>query len=187
MSSAQSDDPLEAAAPQPDAPPAAEPDALEAELTSARQEAASARDQFLRAVADLENFRKRSLREKDETRHAAAGRVLQDFLPVWDNLALALDAARQPKVDLKTLVSGVDMVLQQFKSALNAHGMAEINPVGQKFDPHQQEAISHEPSATVPAEHVLKVIRSGFLLNGRLLRPASVVVSSGPAQGAASS
>jgi len=70
-------------------------------------------------------------------------------------------------------------VQQQLKSALANHGLKEINPLGQPFDPHQQEAISHQPSQKVKAEHVLTVVRTGYTLNGRLLRPASVVVSSG--------
>jgi molecular chaperone GrpE len=98
-----------------------------------------------------------------------------------DNLALGLTAAKQPNADLKTLTGGVDMVLTQLKSALGNHGLKEINPVGVAFDPHQHEALSHAPSADVKEEHVLTVIRTGYSLNGRLLRPASVVVSSGPA------
>ena len=74
------------------------------------------------------------------------------------------------------------MVLAQLKTALANHGLKEINPLGQPFDPHQHEAISHEPSRDVQEEHVLSVVRTGYSLNGRLLRPASVVVSSGPAK-----
>jgi molecular chaperone GrpE len=72
------------------------------------------------------------------------------------------------------------MVLAQFKAALAKHGLKEINPVGQPFDPHQHESISHQPSNEVKEEHVLTVVRTGYSLNGRLLRAASVVVSSGP-------
>ena len=78
------------------------------------------------------------------------------------------------------------LLLAQLKAALAGHGLKEINPAGQAFDPHQHEAISHQPDAKVPEEHVLHVVRTGFSLNGRLLRPASVVVSSGPAKPAAS-
>jgi molecular chaperone GrpE len=73
-------------------------------------------------------------------------------------------------------------VLAQLRSALAGHGLKEINPVGQPFDPHQHEAISYLPSADTKAEHVLTVVRTGYSLNGRLLRPASVVVSSGAAK-----
>ncbi|MGH7995766.1 MAG: nucleotide exchange factor GrpE [Opitutaceae bacterium] len=155
-------------------------DAIDEQLQAAKAEAAAAHDRYLRAMADLENYRRRSMREREEIRTGAAARVLQDILPIWDNLGLGLAAARQPNADLKTLVGGMDLVLQQLKAALAAHGLAEFSPVGVPFDPHQHEAISHQPSPTVAAEHVVSVVRSGFNLNGRLLRPASVVVSSGP-------
>ena len=151
-------------------------------LAAARAEAAAGQDRYLRAVADLENFRRRTVREKEELRLFAASRVLEDLLPALDNLALGLNATKQPGADLTTLAGGVEMVLAQMKSALASHGLKEINPAGQLFDPHQHEAISHLPSPDVKEEHVLNVVRTGYSLNGRLLRPASVVVSSGPAK-----
>lgn len=161
-----------------DSPPPAEGD-LAAQLATAKKDSAEAHDRYLRAVADLENSRRRSVREKEELRLFAGSRILEDLLPVIDNLALGLNATRQPNADLKTLTGGVELVLQQLKAALASHGLVEINPENLPFDPHQHEAISHEPSAKVPAEHVLKVVRPGYSLNGRLLRPAAVVVSSG--------
>jgi molecular chaperone GrpE len=161
--------------------PAALPETdLAAELAVAKAEAATNYDKFMRAVADLENFRRRTVREKDDLRQLATGRVLEDLLPVVDNLSLGLAAAKQPNADLKTLTGGIDMVLAQLRSALANHGLKEINPAGQPFDPHQHESISHQPSAEVKEEHVLTVVRTGYSLNGRLLRPAAVVVSSGP-------
>jgi molecular chaperone GrpE len=151
-------------------------------LVAAKAEAAANYDKFMRAVADLENFRRRTVREKDELRQLATGRVLEDLLPVLDNLALGLAAAKQPNADLKSLVGGIDMVLAQFRSAIANHGLKEINPVGQPFDPHQHESLSHQPSPDVKEEHVLTVVRTGYSLNGRLLRPAAVVLSSGPAK-----
>lgn len=153
---------------------------LAAQLEAARSEAAANYDKFMRAAADLDNFRRRALREKDELRTTATGRVLEDIFPVMDTLGLALEAARQPQAEIKTLVGGVEMVLSQLKSALAKHGLKEINPLGQPFDPHQHESISHQPSPKVKEEHVLNVVRTGYSLNGRLLRPASVIVSSGP-------
>lgn len=160
---------------------AGQPD-LAAQLAAAKAEAAANLDRFMRAMADLENFRRRSVREKDDLRSTVTGRVFEDIFPVLDNLALALTAAKQPGADVKSLIGGVDMVLAQLKSALASHGLKEIIPVGQPFDPHQHEGISHQPSADVKEEHVLTVVRTGYSLNGRLLRPASVVVSSGPAK-----
>jgi molecular chaperone GrpE len=168
------------AAPEPAFAPASA-EAKGDELAAARKEAAEARDRHLRAVADLENFRRRTVREKEELRLYAASRVLEDLLPVLDSLSLGLEASRQPNAELKTLVGGVEIAAQQLKAALANHGLAEINPAGQPFDPHRHEALSHQPSDTVPAEHVLAVVRTGFMLHNRLLRPASVIVSSGPA------
>jgi molecular chaperone GrpE len=161
--------------------PAETPSDPAAQLAEARDEAAHAQDRFLRAVADLENYRRRVMREKEELRLGAGLRIIEDLLPVLDHLALGLQAARQSNADVNTLAGGVEMVLQQFKSALAKHGLVEINPLGCPFNPHEHEAISHQASADVAAEHVLAVVRSGFTLNGRLLRPAAVVVSSGPA------
>jgi molecular chaperone GrpE len=151
-------------------------------LAAAKAEAAANYDKFMRTAADLENFRRRSVREKEELRLFAASRVLEDLLPALDNLGLALTAAKQPGADVKSLTGGVDMVLSQLKAALASHGMKEINPAGGKFDANLHEAISAQPSADVPEGNVLSVVRTGFSLNGRLLRPASVVVSSGPVQ-----
>ena len=153
---------------------------IAAQLEAARAEAAGNYEKFLRAAADLENFRRRTVREKDELRTAATGRVLEDIFPVLDTLALAINAARQPNAEVKSLAGGVEMVLGQLRTALANHGLKEINPVGEPFDPHKHEAISHRPSKDVAEEHVMEVVRTGYSLNGRLLRPASVVVSSGP-------
>lgn len=155
---------------------------LAMQLAAAKAEAAANFDKFMRTAADLENFRRRTVREKDDLRTTATGRVLEDIFPVLDTLGLAISAARQPNADLKSLVGGVDMVLTQLKTALSNHGLKEIAPAGQPFDPHQHEAISHQPSTEVKEEHVITVVRTGYSLNGRLLRPASVIISSGPAK-----
>lgn len=173
--------PAPAAAPATPETPPAKP-GLEEQLAAAKAEASSNYDRYMRAMADLDNFRKRTAREKDELRQYAAGRVLEDLLPVLDNLGLGLAAAKQPGAEVMTLVGGVEMVLGQLKSALGNHGLAEINPAGQPFDAHQHEALSQQPSAEVPEGNVVTVVRVGYSLNGRLLRPAAVVVSSGPAK-----
>ena len=154
----------------------------EEQVAHAKKEAADYYNRYLRSVADLENHRKRAMREKEEVRQFGCKQLLEDLLPVLDNFALGLAAAKQPQADVKSIVGGIEMTQSQLKNALANHGLKEINPVGQAFDPHQHEAISHLPSAEVPAEHVLTVVRTGYSLQGRLLRPASVVVSSGPAK-----
>jgi molecular chaperone GrpE len=146
-------------------------------------EAAANYDRYTRAVADLENFRKRTMREKEELRLFAVSGLMEDVIPILDNLGLGLAAACQ-KNDVKAIVAGVTSVLEQFKGTLVRHGMKELNPAGQRFDPNFHECISHQPSAEIAEEHVMQVVRLGYTLNNRLLRPASVVVSSGPAQAA---
>jgi molecular chaperone GrpE len=160
--------------------------ALEAELmqretdvAAAKKEAADHYERYLRSVADLDNLRKRAVREKDELRQFAASRVLEDLIPVLDNLSLGLAAAKAPNADLKTLVGGVEMVLVQAKSSLAQHGLKEINPLGQVFDPNLHESISVQPSSEIADGLVSLVVRTGYSLNGRLLRPASVILSSG--------
>ena len=153
---------------------------LEEQLIAAKQEAAASYDRFTRTAADLENFRKRTIREKDELRQFATAGLMEDVIPILDNLGLGLAAARQ-QAEGKSIVDGLVLVLEQLKSTLARHGLKEINPAGQKFDPHFHECISHQPSTEFAEELVMQVVRLGFSLNGRLLRPASVVVSSGAA------
>jgi molecular chaperone GrpE len=187
-------EPTHTTVPKADAPatpaepaPEAAPVDWAAQLTAAKAEAAANLERFMRAAADLENFRRRTVREKDELRLFATSRVLEDLLPVLDNLGLAVAAAKQPGADAKGLAGGVDMVLSQLKSALTNHGLKEINPAGAAFDANQHEAISAQPSKEVPDGNVVTVVRAGFSLNGRLLRPASVIVSSGAAKPEAAS
>lgn len=160
----------------------AKPLTPEEQIAAAKAETAAHYDRYLRAAADHENFRKRAAREKDELRQYASSRVLEDLLPVLDNLSLGMAAAHQPNANVKTIVEGIGMVQTQLKNALEQQGLKEINPAGELFDAHQHDALSHQPSDEVPEDKVITVIRVGYSLNGRLLRPASVVVSSGPAQ-----
>ncbi|MBC8040778.1 MAG: nucleotide exchange factor GrpE [Opitutaceae bacterium] len=154
----------------------------EEQVAQAKKEQAEAHDRYLRLAADMENLRRRTVREKDEIRQFAAGRVLEDLLSVLDNLGFGLAAAKAPNADLKTLVGGIGMVADQLKNVLSQHGLKEINPVGQAFDPNQHESIAAQPSTDVAEGLVAQVVRIGYSLNGRLLRPASVIVSSGPAK-----
>lgn len=170
-----------AASPEPAVTPIAaipSPDEL---LAMAKKEAAANYDRYMRAVADLENFRKRTVREKDELRQFATANVVEDIIPILDNLSLGLAAARQ-QTDVKAIVDGIGHVLEQFKGTLGRHGLKEINPQGQPFDHNLHDCISHQPSPDIPEEKISQVVRLGYSLNGRLLRPASVVVSSGPAK-----
>jgi molecular chaperone GrpE len=149
-------------------------------LAAAKAESAANYDKFMRAVADLENFRRRTVREKDELRQLATGRVLEDLLPVLDNLGLGLAAAKQPNADLKTLVGGIDMVLTQLRSALRITGSRRSIRSASLSIRTSTRRSRTVPSPSVKEESVVTVVRTGYSLNGRLLRPAAVMVSSGP-------
>ena len=157
---------------------------LEEQLEEVRAQAAESRDSYLRSVADLENFRRRSVREREELRKFAVASLMEDLLPILDNLALGISSARQ-QTDSNAIADGVEMVLDQLKGVLNRAGLVEIRPEpGEGFDPHQHESMAHQPSDDVPPESILNVIRTGYSLNERLLRAASVVLSSGPNESA---
>jgi len=190
VTASTSPDTAASAAPAPAAEPAAAAPApeihpvvadLSLQLTVAKKEAADNYDRYVRSVADMDNFRRRTVREKEELRQFAASKVLEDLLPVLDNLGFGLAAAKAPNADLKTLVGGIGMVADQLKTSLASHGLKEISPLGQPFDPNLHEAISQQPSAEVAEGSVVTVVRTGYSLNGRLLRPASVIVSTGAA------
>ncbi len=151
----------------------------EEQIAAAKKEAAENYERYLRSVADLENFRKRAVRDREDASHRAATRILEDLIPVLDNLGHALAATKAANADVKTLAGGVEMIASQLKSALGSHGLAELAPLGKPFDPNLHEAIAHQPSREVAPDHVSAVTRVGYTLNGRLVRAASVVVSSG--------
>lgn len=159
----------------------------EEQIAAAKKESAENYERYLRAVADLDNYRKRAMRDRDDAVHRATTRILEDLMPVLDNLGHALAASKLPTADAKSLAAGFEMIAQQIKTSLSGHGLVEVSPVGQPFDPNLHEAIAQQPSAEVPADHVAVVTRVGYTLNGRLVRPASVVVSTGkpadPAEG----
>lgn len=163
--------------------PAEEPKelTLEEQLEAAKAEASDNYNNYLRSVADLDTYRRRVMREKDELKQYAISGLLEDFLPVYDNLGLGLMSAEQTS-DPKIVVQGIQMVMAQFKSLLEENGITEVAPgTGDDFDPNVAEAFQTQPSDEVEEGKVLTLMRKGFTLNGRLIRPANVVVSGGPA------
>jgi molecular chaperone GrpE len=152
----------------------AEPGA-EALLAEAEGRAAQHRADFLRAIAELENVRKRSAREVDLARQFGIERFAADLLPVADTLALALESAGS--ADAATLIQGQEATHRLLLKAFERAGLAVVDPAGQPFDPALHEAMVMQPSADHPPHTVLQVIQKGWLLNGRLLRPARVIVS----------
>ncbi|MGZ5020567.1 MAG: nucleotide exchange factor GrpE [Chthoniobacterales bacterium] len=138
------------------------------------------RDLALRSQADFDNYKKRAAREKDEAIKYANSSLLERLLAIIDNFELGLSAARG-EGEKSPIYSGMNMVLKQLTDFLADNGLQPIDAEGQKFDPNLHEAIAHEPSAEIPENTVIRQTRRGYRLKDRLLRPSSVVVSSGPA------
>jgi len=139
-------------------------------------------DRLLRTSADLENFKKRAARERQEAIRFANAALLEKLIPALDNFDMALAAANNPEGNpVESLKTGIAMIHSQLKSALAEAGLEEIDAANQSFDPNLHEAISHEESTDAPEGHVLRQLRKGYKLRDRLIRPASVVVARKPA------
>lgn len=156
---------------------AREATAEEQERLQLRAELAEVKDRWMRTQADLENFKRRATREKQDALRFGSENLLKDLLPVIDNLHRALAHARSDD----PIVAGVRMVLKGFDEVFERHGVKVVPARGERFDPNLHEAISHveseHPPNTVIDEH-----QRGYVLHDRLLRPALVTVGKGPAR-----
>ena len=154
---------------------------LESQLEAARREAEDIKERWLRSAADLENFRRRAAKEREEIQKFANERLLRDFLPVYDDLERALGAVAGAEGEaVEQLRGGVDMVRKKFLQQLERHGVESFDSVGETFDPARHDAIQQAHSNEVEAGRILEELQRGFMLHGRLLRPSMVVVSLGP-------
>jgi molecular chaperone GrpE len=151
-------------------------------MASMKAELDRFRDLALRTQADLENYKKRCAREKEEAVKYSNTSLLDKLVPIIDNFELGLAAAKSES-EQSPIYSGMNLVLKQLSDLLIDNGLQPIDSVGQKFDPNLHEAIAHEPSDEVPDHVVIRQTRRGYKFKDRLLRPSSVVVSSGPAKG----
>lgn len=151
----------------------------EAPLEKAKKEAEEMKSRWLRSVADMENYRKRIAREKQDIIRNAAANVIESLLPVLDNMKLGLQAAENHP-EAKDVVTGFKMVDEQLKRSLTEQGLEELVPDGETFDPNSHECISHQASDEIDEGKVIQTIRAGYRLNERLIRAANVIVSSGP-------
>ena len=139
------------------------------------------RDLALRSQADFENYKKRAAREKEDAMKYANKSLLERLIPIVDNFELGLSAARA-EAEESPIYSGMSLVLKQLNDFLAENGLQPIEAEGQTFDPNLHEAIANEPSEEVPEGKVIRQTRRGYRLRDRLLRPSTVVVSSGPAE-----
>jgi molecular chaperone GrpE len=151
-------------------------DSKESAFDKVLKESEENRDRWLRSVAELENFKKRSLQERSKLLKYKDEDLLRELLPVVDNLERAL--SNSPKDDMENpLTQGVQMVLRMFAEALKKYGVTEIEALGKSFDPQFHEAIAQEPSANGPSNLVTRELEKGYMYKDRLLRPAKVIVS----------
>lgn len=132
-------------------------------------------DRYLRAAAELENVRKRAARDVENARKFALERFAREILAVKDSLEMGLAAAE--KASVESLLEGSAATLQILSNTLQQFGILEVNPEGEPFDPEFHEAISMQPSSDVEPGSVVTVVQKGYSLNGRLLRPAMVIVA----------
>lgn len=179
------DEPDEGAAPdaEPTARPAATVATDSAELEALRAERDDLKDKWMRALADAENARKRSDRDRREAQQYGGSRLARDLLPVYDNLQRALAAVPEDQREASAaLVEGVELTLRELTNVFGRHGVQTLEPqVGDRFDPQMHEAMFEAPLPGTKAGDIIQVMAVGFLLHDRLLRPAQVGVSSTPA------
>lgn len=151
--------------------------ALQAALVAAETKAVQNYDSYLRALAEQDNIRKRGQRDVEQAHKFGAERLLSDLVPVKDSLELALQSLGD-KPETAALATGVEMTLKLLGTALERQGVKEISPAkGDAFDPEWHEAMAAQPTAEVAPDAILATVQKGYALNGRLLRPARVLVA----------
>lgn len=164
-------------APAPEAETAADP------LAQAQAEAADLRDKLLRAMAEMENYRRRAEKERSDTAKFAIANFARDTLAVLDNLNRGLQTVssedRKKDAVLDALASGMELTEREMLATLERHGIVKIDPVDEQFDHNFHQAMLEVEDASKPAGTIAQVMQAGYLLNDRLLRPAMVAVAKG--------
>ncbi|GGC94607.1 nucleotide exchange factor GrpE [Vreelandella lutescens] len=152
-----------------------EADVLAAQVEELEQSLAEAKDQALRAAAEAQNVRRRAEQEAEKARKFALEKFVKELLPVVDSLEKALESMQEDASDVHR--EGVSMTLKMQLDVLNKFGVESIEPHGEPFDPQVHEAMAMVPNPELDPNTVMDVMQKGYLLNGRLVRPAMVVVS----------
>jgi molecular chaperone GrpE len=166
-------------------------DPEEGSVEALAREAAESRDKMLRTLAEMENLRKRTMREVADARTYGITGFARDVLDIADNLQRALDAVpaeTRESADpiLKALIEGVELTERSLLNALEKNGVKKFDPSGEKFDPNFQQAMYEVPDASVPPGTVVQVVQAGYMIGDRVLRPALVAVSKGGVKAGAS-
>jgi molecular chaperone GrpE len=176
---APADSPAPEAAPSeaPTPEPAGEPEDLTRLLEDARSKADEHWNQLLRVRAEMENLQKRQARELENAHKFALDNFVRELLQVWDSLELGHSAAQDPEVDVAKLREGTELTLKLMGDVMGKFGVTPVDPVGEPFNPELHQAMTMQPRDDMPPNHVAAVVQKGYLLNGRLVRPALVMVS----------
>lgn len=157
-----------------------DPSELTMLLEDARAKADQTHDQLLRTRAEMENMKRRQAKELENAHKFALEGFVKELLLVRDSLELGFAAAREPDADVARLREGTELTLKQLGDVMTKFGVERVYPEGEPFNPEYHQAMSTQPRADVPPNTVTAVIQSGYLLNGRLVRPAMVMVSKQP-------
>ena len=152
-------------------------------LEQAQAKAEEHHEQMMRAHAELENLKRRHERDLENAHKYALDRFVAELLGVWDSLELGHNAAQDEAADVQKLREGTELTLKMLGDAMGKFGVEQIDPLNQPFNPELHQAMSTQPRADVPPNTVVTVVQKGYTLNGRLVRPAMVMVSqaAGPA------
>jgi len=153
---------------------------VEPDIEQLRSELESAKAEQLRLLAELENVRKRARRDVEQAHKFAVEKIAEDLLNVKDSLEMGLRAAQDEKPSVEQLREGKEMTLRQLSTVMERAGVAELNPEGEVFNPEFHEAMTVQESADQAPDTITQVIQKGYLLKGRLLRPARVIVAKAP-------
>ncbi|MFQ1870004.1 nucleotide exchange factor GrpE [Aeromonas veronii] len=150
---------------------------LEAQLETAIQNAAEERERALRTAAEMENLRRRTELDVEKAHKFALEKFANELLPVLDNLERAIELADKENEALKPMIEGVELTLKSMQSGVAKFGLVALDPINQPFDPNAHQAMSMVPSADVAPNTVIAVMQKGYELNGRVIRPAMVMIA----------
>jgi molecular chaperone GrpE len=146
-------------------------------LEDARNKADEHWNELLRAKAEMENLRRRHTRDLENAHKHALDKFINELLPIADSMELGLNAAQGDEASMDAVREGLEMTLKMFMTSIGKFGLEQLNPEGQQFDPEQHQAMSMQAVDGVESNQVIAVVQKGYSVNGRLLRPAMVVVS----------
>ncbi|MBE9568227.1 MAG: nucleotide exchange factor GrpE [Proteobacteria bacterium] len=152
-------------------------DSLEAQLEAAQEKATENWEQFLRAKAEMDNLRRRSVKDVENAHKFGMEKFVNELIPVIDSMALGLAAE---DASAESLREGMELTKNMLDNMMEKLGIEEVDPLNDKFDPEKHQAMSMQPNAEVEPNTVIAVMQKGYLLNDRLIRPAMVMVSKAP-------